>query len=68
MKTADNLRDAELFCFLVAQKPLLKLRIELKVLADNITSDVSLCLRYIIFPYSPIINYVMVIALKIFRN
>uniref|UniRef100_A0A8R1Y058 FH2 domain-containing protein n=2 Tax=Onchocerca TaxID=6281 RepID=A0A8R1Y058_ONCVO len=41
MKTADNLRDAELFCFLVAQKPLLKLRIELKVLADNITSDLA---------------------------
>ncbi|VBB25350.1 unnamed protein product [Acanthocheilonema viteae] len=39
MKTADNMKDAELFCFLIAQKRLLKLRIELKVLADNIVSD-----------------------------
>ncbi|VDK70461.1 unnamed protein product [Litomosoides sigmodontis] len=39
MEAADNLKDAELFCFLAARKRLLKLRIELKVLADNIVSD-----------------------------
>ncbi|KAK6109130.1 hypothetical protein QQG55_34785 [Brugia pahangi] len=41
MKTADNLKDAELFCFLAARKPLLKLRIELKVLSDNIVNDLA---------------------------
>uniref|UniRef100_A0A1I7VXP3 FH2 domain-containing protein n=1 Tax=Loa loa TaxID=7209 RepID=A0A1I7VXP3_LOALO len=41
VKTADNLKDAELFCFLVARKPLLKLHIELKVLADNIVNDLA---------------------------
>ncbi|CAG9540501.1 unnamed protein product [Cercopithifilaria johnstoni] len=41
MKTADDLKDAELFCFLISRKRLLKLRIELKVLADNIVSDLA---------------------------
>uniref|UniRef100_A0A915PYV0 FH2 domain-containing protein n=1 Tax=Setaria digitata TaxID=48799 RepID=A0A915PYV0_9BILA len=41
MKTADHLKDAELFCFLVARKSLLRLRIELKVLADNIVTDLA---------------------------
>ncbi|KAM3716439.1 Receptor expression-enhancing protein [Dirofilaria immitis] len=41
METANNLKDAELFCFLIARKPSLKLRIELKVLADNIVSDLA---------------------------
>lgn len=41
MTAGENLKDADYFCFLAARKPFLKLRIELKVLAGNIASDVS---------------------------
>ncbi|VDM98883.1 unnamed protein product [Thelazia callipaeda] len=45
IENTGHLKDAELFCFLAAQKPFLKLRVELKVLADNIVNDVMLQLE-----------------------
>ncbi|KAL3985993.1 hypothetical protein ACH3XW_40950 [Acanthocheilonema viteae] len=59
MKTADNMKDAELFCFLIAQKRLLKLRIELKVLADNIVSDLARqldCIRLLLTASNELYN------------
>ncbi|VDK32507.1 unnamed protein product [Gongylonema pulchrum] len=41
LKSGKNLKDAELFCFLAAREPFLKLQIELKVLASNVSADLT---------------------------
>ncbi|VDK52093.1 unnamed protein product, partial [Anisakis simplex] len=41
LPSSEDLRDAELFCYLAAQHPNLKLCVELRILAETVATDLS---------------------------